>query len=125
MELITREYDSGLVITFPEQLQLEGDRSFEFKGCIRELIHGRASRVIVDLSNVGFIDSSGLGALISALKVLRANGGDLVLCSMSSQVRTVFEITRLFRVFEVFEGPEPAMEIQIDRLAGAAITGGE
>jgi anti-sigma B factor antagonist len=77
------------------------------------------------LTNVAFIDSSGLGALISGLKALRANGGDLVLCSMSRQVRTVFEITRLLRVFEVFEGPDPALEIGIGSLAAPMRAGQE
>ena len=125
MEVVTREYDAGLVIAFPEQLQLEGDRSREFKDRICALVHGRACQIIVDLTNVDFIDSSGLGALISALKILRGNGGDLVLCSMSHQVRSVFEITRLLRVFEVFDGPVPAMQTGVNQLAGASITGGE
>ncbi len=125
MELITHEHESGVVLTFPVQIQLEGARSHEFKNRIQEAIHGLGGRVIVDLTNVTFIDSSGLGALISALKALRANGGDLVLCSMSAQVRTVFEITRLLRVFEVFEGSGPALEISMSSLASPLPVGRE
>lgn len=125
MQLTTHECDSGLIITFPEQVQLEGDRSHDFKDRIQSVISGKGCRVIVDLTNVALIDSSGLGALISALKALRAKGGDLVLCSMSRQVRTVFEITRLLRVFEVFEGPEPALEVGVGSLAGPNHVGQE
>ncbi len=125
MELITRERGSGVVIAFPRQVQLEGEQSRLFKDRIREVINGRSSWVIVDLKNVDFIDSSGLGALISALKMLRSNGGDLVLSSMSTQVRTVFEITRLLRVFEVHEDSDSALGEVESPLAAVATTGRE
>ena len=125
MEINTRESGSGMVIDFPESIQLEGDRSREFKGMMRGAIEGVDKRVVVDLGNVEFIDSSGLGALISSLKVLRGNGGDLVLCSMSSQVHTVFEITRLLRVFEVFNDVETALDNAPRALSGATGAGRE
>ena len=125
MELVTRRCDSGIVIAFPEQVQLEGEQSRCFKMRIRELIDKRSDLVVVDLEKVSFIDSSGLGALISALKELRSNGGDLVLSSMSTQVRTVFEITRLLRVFEVFENPESAIQGTSVLVTGVAIAGRE
>ncbi len=122
MDLITRECGSGVVVAFPQQVQLEGEQSRLFKDRIREVIDGRSGRIIVDLEKVDFIDSSGLGALISALKVLRSNGGDLVLSSMSAQVRTVFEITRLLRVFEVYQDPDSAMGRVESPLATMATT---
>ena len=125
MEFNTRECGSGLVIEFPEAIQLDGDRSREFKGRMRGVIEGVDKRVVVDLGNVEFIDSSGLGALISSLKVLRGNGGDLVLCSMTSQVHTVFEITRLLRVFEVFKDVDTALDSAPRALTGATGIGGE
>ena len=123
MELITRERGSGVVVAFPQQVQLEGEQSRLFKDRIREVIDGRSSWVVIDLAKVDFIDSSGLGALISALKVLRSNGGDLVLSSMSEQVRSVFEITRLLRVFEVHEDPNSALS-KVERPRTALATTG-
>jgi anti-sigma B factor antagonist len=61
------------------------------------------------MGQVGFVDSSGLGALISTLKILRAEGGDLKLANVGEQVQAVLEITRLLRVFETYESAEEAL----------------
>ncbi|WP_413166953.1 STAS domain-containing protein [Capilliphycus salinus ALCB114379] len=58
---------------------------------------------IIDLANVEFIDSSGLGALVTALKSSRKQGCRLVLCHPSATVKLILEITQLDRVFEVFD----------------------
>jgi anti-anti-sigma factor len=56
--------------------------------------------VMLDLADVNFIDSSGLGALIIALKMLRTAGGDLYLCSIAEPVRILLSMTRMDRLFE-------------------------
>ncbi|MEB3281909.1 MAG: STAS domain-containing protein [Lyngbya sp.] len=58
---------------------------------------------IIDLAEVEFIDSSGLGALVTALKSARKQGCRLVLCHPSATVKLILEITQLDRVFEVFD----------------------
>ena len=59
-------------------------------------------RLVLDLSRLRFIDSSGLGAFISCLRKVNAAGGDLKLCGMSKPVRGVFELVRMHRVFDIF-----------------------
>ena len=56
--------------------------------------------MMLDLADVNFIDSSGLGALIIALKMLRNAGGDLYLCSIAEPVRMLLSMTRMDRLFE-------------------------
>jgi len=58
--------------------------------------------VIIDLAGTRFIDSSGCGALVAALRSVVANGGDMKICSPSAQARDLFELTRLDRVFRIF-----------------------
>jgi anti-anti-sigma factor len=58
--------------------------------------------VLVDLQQVPFIDSSGLGGLVNAFKASRAAGGKLVLCSVCEQGRMLFEITGMDQIFEIF-----------------------
>ncbi len=58
---------------------------------------------IIDLAEVEFIDSSGLGALVTALKSARRLGCRLVLCHPSPTVKLILEITQLDRVFEIFD----------------------
>ncbi|CDQ42947.1 MULTISPECIES: STAS domain-containing protein [Mycolicibacterium] len=65
---------------------------------LHSLVEDGHTRVVVDLSGVDFIDSSGLGALISGLKVARQAGGDLRIAAPSRQVTSVLELTNLNRV---------------------------
>jgi anti-sigma B factor antagonist len=69
-----------------------------FKYLVEETVAGGATRIVVDLADVTFIDSSGLGALISGLKATRQAGGDLRLAEVPEQVMTVLRLTNLDRV---------------------------
>jgi anti-sigma B factor antagonist len=66
-------------------------------------------RLVLDLSRLRFVDSSGLGAFISCLRKLNAVGGDLKLCCMSKPVRGVFELVRMHRVFDILDTSEDAV----------------
>ncbi len=67
-----------------------------------EHVQAGANLVLLDLQDVVFIDSSGLGALVMALKSVRSAGSRLFLCSIGEQARMLFELTGVDRVFEVF-----------------------
>jgi anti-sigma B factor antagonist len=109
MELTRRQIGSVLVLAFAESATLEGDTSARFKEKIRGLIGEGRRNLVIDLGLVTFIDSSGLGALISALKVLRSNGGDLKLVNVGEKVHSVLEITKLLRVFDTYATAEDAL----------------
>lgn len=64
---------------------------------------------VVDLSAVDFMDSAGLGALISALKRITEEGGDMKIAGLQKKPRMVFEITRAHKVFEIYNGVEDAL----------------
>ncbi len=64
---------------------------------------------VLDLGEVEFIDSSGLGAAIALLKRVAERGGDLKLCGMNRRVRMVFEITRAHRVFDILNSVDDAV----------------
>ncbi len=65
--------------------------------------------VILDLSAVEFIDSSGMGLLIAMLKRITPRGGDLKIAGLRKTVRMVFEITRTYKIFEIFDTVEEAV----------------
>jgi anti-sigma B factor antagonist len=69
-----------------------------FKNLVEETVATGQTRIVVDLGAVTFIDSSGLGALISGLKATRQAGGDLRLADVPEQVMTVLRLTNLDRV---------------------------
>ena len=62
--------------------------------------------VLLDFDKVTFMNSSGIGALVSALNATKKSGGDLCICSLSAQVREIFRITKLDKLFKVFETRE-------------------
>lgn len=74
----------------------------QMKRALTELIDTRQSRLVLDLGNVGYIDSSGLGALVASMKHARGMGGDIKICALQSDVRAIFEMTRLIKVMEAY-----------------------
>jgi anti-sigma B factor antagonist len=58
-------------------------------------------KLLVDLGSVGYIDSSGMGALVATLKHARTAGGDLRLCALQDDVRAIFEMTRLIKAVTI------------------------
>ena len=66
--------------------------------------------VVVDLSGVDFLDSSGLGSLIALLKRVSERGGDMKIAGLQKKVRMVFEITRAYKVFEIFDNASEAVK---------------
>jgi anti-sigma B factor antagonist len=81
----------------------------ELKSELHRLIEGSATRIVVDLTSATFIDSTTLGVLLGALKRFRPAGGELVLVCSDPNIRRIFEITLLDRVFAIFETRESAI----------------
>lgn len=82
----------------------------EFKHRLLEDINHGWRKIIIDLSDCEFIDSTFLGALVVSLKKMTTLGGDLRLIGFQPAVHTMFELTRMYRVFESFEHKEDALE---------------
>ena len=88
--------------------ELDASNSAEFKRDVAPLLEA-TTRLAFDLSRVRFVDSSGLGAFISCLRKLNAKGGDVKLFGMSKQVRAVFELVRMHRIFDICDTKEEAV----------------
>jgi anti-anti-sigma factor len=82
----------------------------QFKLILVKDIEEGNKNIIVDLNNCEFIDSTFLGALVVSLKKTTALGGDLKLVGFQPAVHSMFELTRLHRVFEAFRTREEAIE---------------
>jgi len=89
--------------------ELDDGNAAEFKEAIEPLLDTR-KKWLIDLSALRFIDSSGLGVLLSILRTVRDSGGDLKLTGLNASVRMVFEIVRLHRVFDIYEDQLAALE---------------
>ena len=101
MELVC-EYIDNVTIIALVGAQLDASTAGEFKREIAPVLE-QHTQIIFDLSQLGFVDSSGLGSLLSCLRHMQIRGGDLKLCGMSKSVRTLFELVRMHRIFHIFE----------------------
>lgn len=82
---------------------------------LREQLHSLVAQgqhhIVVDLEGVDFLDSTGLGVLVGALKRVRTNGGDLALVCTQSRIRKVFEVTGLTKVFSLYDSVDEAVAV--------------
>jgi anti-sigma B factor antagonist len=81
----------------------------EARASFNKLIEAGTRKLVVDLSGITFIDTSGLSVLISAYKLVRAGDGRMVLCGIPTAVRTLLELTRLNEIFELFASTDAAL----------------
>jgi anti-sigma B factor antagonist len=104
--------DNGVTVVKPSGERLDIEVAADFRAMLLSLIEQGHRRLVVDLSGVGFIDSSGLGALVSALKTLKRsdNGGDVRLARVQAPVVSLLEIIRLNRVFTTYPTVEQAVQ---------------
>lgn len=76
---------------------------------LQKLLNNDQYRIVIDLSSVDFIDSAGLGHLVSCLKVCMHNSGDLVLAGPNDPIKDLLRITKLMDIFKVFDTVEEAL----------------
>ncbi len=87
---------------------LDAGNATVFKSEIRPVIEGKR-KVVLEISKLDFVDSSGLGAILSSLRTVNSNDGELVLCGMTKPVRALFELVRMHRIVDVFNTKEEAI----------------
>ena len=97
-------------VLFIQEERIDAHNSGELKDSILHLIEQGEVNIIVQLESVRFIDSSGLGALLSGYKNAAAKSGKFALACCRPQVLSMFELTRLNRVFEIYTDLNEAFE---------------
>lgn len=107
MEIGRSESGSAVVLHATGRLNLTN--ATDLKAVLASEVADGRSRLVLDLGGVDFIDSSGLGAVISGLKVARQAGGDLKIAAAGEQVRTVLKLTNLDRVLRPHASVEDAL----------------
>ncbi|MBD3225702.1 MAG: STAS domain-containing protein [Caldithrix sp.] len=86
------------------------DFSGQLKNDILKIIDEGHTKVIIDLSETEYVDSSFLGVLVAGLKKASMKNGDLKIVGLQSPVRAMFELTRLYRIFDIFDNEEDAVK---------------
>ncbi len=107
MEFTVEKTGDVAVVVIPIQ-ELDASNTGELKRDVAPLLEV-CSQLVFDLHKLRFLDSSGLGAFLSCLRRMNSKGGDLKLCGMSKQVRMIFELVRMHRIFDIYETQEEAV----------------
>jgi anti-sigma B factor antagonist len=104
------ELANGVTVLFVREDRLDANNSEELKAELRRHFDGGTKHLIIDLKEVLFIDSSGLGVLVSGYKNASIQHGSLKLSNLQAQVKSMFELTRLHRVFDIFTTVDDALQ---------------
>ena len=88
---------------------LDANNAKEFKAGISPILE-KNQKVVFDMSQVGFLDSSGCGTILSCLRQLNSAGGDLKMYGLQNPVRSLFELIRMHRIIEIFNAKEEAVK---------------
>ena len=96
---------TAIVKTLEPTGMLDGATTNELKNQVTEVIRQGADIVLLDMKGVNFMNSSGIGALVAILKMVRAKEKQLYLCGLTDQVKMIFQLTKMDRVFKHFVDP--------------------
>ena len=107
MEIQVRDQDNVAILSLNGRLDLASGATL--KEHLKKLTDKETTQVHLNLAEVEFINSSGLGALVSIMKETRLHKGRLTLSNLASYVQEIFEITQLSHIFEIYPTEEEAL----------------
>lgn len=108
MDMTIERIDDVTVVLLPGKA-LDACNTKEFKSDIAPVLKAH-TKMVFDMSQLRFIDSSGLGAFLSCLRQLNTKGGELKLCGMSKSVYQTFELVRMHRIFDIYSSKDEAVQ---------------
>ena len=109
-ELNIRERQAGDVTILDMDGRITiGEGSVALRGAIRRLLEEGKKRVLLNLAGVGYIDSSGIGELVSSYTAINKEGGQLKLLSLTQKLQDLLTITKLLTVFDVYDDESEAL----------------
>ena len=100
LKIIEREKDGVVTLCLEGRIVL-GEESVVLRGKVKGLLAAGKKKIVIDLKDVTLIDSSGLGALLSAHSSAQSSGATLGLCNLGTRTNELLQVTRLLTVFEV------------------------
>lgn len=104
----TEILEGGIAVVYLDGRITLGEASKNFRDSILNLIANQQKKIVLDLSSVGYVDSSGLGELVTVFMRAENTGGEIVLSRLGKKVVDLLQITKLFTVFRYFESVEDA-----------------
>jgi anti-sigma B factor antagonist len=108
MDLIELHHDRDVAVVVPTVRRLDASVAPAFKQAVVKAVEAGHTRLLLDLQGVDFLDSSGLGAMVSILKAVGSRG-TVAVCSATGSVLSLFKLTRMDKVFTVYGSREDAL----------------
>ena len=108
MSFSVRKDARGVVVIAVDGQLIVGNRH-ELKQKVMDAVEAGERKILIDFTETGYIDSSGLGALVSLSKKLRDTGGELRLAGLNEDLRTLFELTKLDSLFNIADTADQAL----------------
>ena len=105
-----RVEDKGGIKVCSAEGDIDINSSPQMKKAFDKLIQAKSEKMVINLQKVGYVDSSGLATLVEILKNVKGFGGKLKLCNLSSKVKSLFEITKLEKLFDIKDSEEEAIK---------------
>jgi anti-sigma B factor antagonist len=100
MKVSTRQVDGVTILDLSGRITL-GEGSVQLRDAVRDLLAKGQKNILLNLADVNYIDSSGIGELVSAYTTVRNQGGELKLLNLTKKVHDLLQITKLYTVFDV------------------------
>jgi anti-sigma B factor antagonist len=108
MEMLSVQRERGVAVVTPNIKRLDASVAPAFKQAVVDLVQAGDTRLVLDLGGLEFLDSSGLGAMVSILKALGATGS-VAVCNVKGAVLSLFKLTRMDKVFTIVASREDAV----------------
>ena len=109
MATSTRELGGVTIVDISGRIQL-GEESAALRDLVSDLLSKGPKKILLNLRDVNYIDSSGLGHLVNAFTSVRNQGGVLKLLNLTNNVHNVMQMTRLYTVFDIMDNEAAAVE---------------
>ena len=102
LSVATRQLDGVTILDLSGRITL-GEGSVQLRDAIRDLIGKGEKHILLSLGDVNYIDSSGIGELVSAFTSVKNQGGQLKLLNLTKKVKDVLQVTKLYTVFDIYD----------------------
>jgi anti-sigma B factor antagonist len=109
MKISTRQVDGVTIVDCSGRITL-GEGSVTLRDTVSQLLAKNQKKILLNLGEVNYIDSSGIGELVSAFTTVRKQGGDLKLLNLTKKVHDLLQITKLYTVFDVKDDETAAVK---------------
>jgi anti-sigma B factor antagonist len=108
MKIETRTIGDIIVLDCSGKITL-GEGTMTVRNSVRDILKNNGKKIILNLADVNYIDSSGIGELVSTYTTVTSSGGQLKLLSLTKKIQELLTITKLLTVFQVFDNEQSAL----------------